>query len=77
MTYQDFLNIPIEIIKRDQKYIKYLKEIELHYETELNVANAEQDRITLDEYSSLLNDTRNNIEYFLNLSNNLNQEPNQ
>ena len=77
MTYQDFLNIPIEIIKRDQKYIKYLKEIELHYETELNVANAEQDRITLDEYSSLLNDTRNNIEYFLNLSNNPNQEQNK
>lgn len=77
MTYQDFLNIPIEIIKRDQKYIKYLKEIELHYETELTVANAEQDRITLDEYSSLLNDTRNNIEYFLNLSNNPNQELNK
>ena len=76
MRYQDFLNIPIEIIKRDQKYLKYLKEMELHYETELTVAHA-QDRMTLDEYSKLLNDTRNNIEYFLNLSSNLNQEPNQ
>jgi len=75
MTYQDFLNIPIEIIKRDKKYLKHLNKMEIHYKTELTVAHAEDDRFTVDEYSLLLNDTRNSIEHFLNLSNNTNQEP--
>jgi hypothetical protein len=75
MKYQDFLNIPIEIIERDQKYLKYLKKSLNHYESECTIAHYEEDMHTHNEYMELVNATNENIQYFLNLSNNPNQEP--
>ena len=77
MTYENFLNIPIEIIERDQKYLKYLNKSLNHYQSEATIAHYEEDLQTHNEYMELVHTTSENIQHFLNLSNNLNQEPNQ
>lgn len=75
MTYEDFLNIPIEIIERDQKYFKHLKKSLNHYESQCTIAHYKGDLHIYNEYMELAKTTSENIEYFLNLSNNPNQEP--
>jgi hypothetical protein len=75
MTYENFLNIPIEIIERDQKYLKYLNKSLNYYQSECTIAHYKQDLYAHNEYMELVNTTSENIKHFLNLSNNPNQEP--